>query len=193
MQILKKSFFLFLALTLSLTVVSCSSDDNKDGGPAETSGGEFGTSTITLSGDVEGERSGMADFKFLSVAGISTYWSIDMLDLYPQTFSVELMYFVNSEDAPQPEPGTYPIGFDMDNPNSPYFFVDFALIDNQDSGINSTYYTTEIPSDGIITITTANEQEMIGTFEFTAIEYDDSQNIVSTVNVSGSFSAVPKE
>ncbi|NEN25680.1 hypothetical protein G3O08_19490 [Cryomorpha ignava] len=192
MQFFKQplSFFLFLAITLTLGMVSCSDDDNKDGGPAGPAGDEFGSSALTLSGDVEGERSGMADFELLNLAGLSHWWTISMLDFSPQTFSLNLILSVNSENAPQPGPGTYPIGIDINNPNTQYFTADLTLIENQDFA-NASNYTTAMTSGGTVTITAANDQEMVGTFEFTAIEYGDSLNVISTVDVSGSFSAVP--
>ena len=68
----KQHLFFLFALVFALATVSCSDDDdNKDSEPAGSGGNEFGTVTLTLSGDAQGERTGMADFAFLNLAGIT--------------------------------------------------------------------------------------------------------------------------
>lgn len=190
MKFFKNPFFLFIAIILTLGVVACSDDEDNNGTPAGPSGGEYGTSEFTLSGDVQGDRSGYADFELLNLAGISHLWAISMLDFSPQTFSLSLNMSVDSENAPMPGPGTYPVGIDVNNPTAPYFSANLTLIENEDFA-NGIDYVTTMSNGGTVTITTANDQQMIGTFEFSAIAYGDSANVESTIDVEGSFSAVP--
>ena len=117
--------------------------------------------------------------------------TISMLDFSPQTFTLSLDMTVMDENAPQPGPGTYQIGSDSSNPGSPFFNATLTLIENEDFA-NAVEYHTYVTGGGTLTITTSNEDELSGSMDFTADEYDDTLNKVGTVDVIGSFSAVPQ-
>lgn len=192
MQILKKSFFLFLALLVTIGMASCSSDDdNKEAGPAGQGGSAIGSATFTMSGEVEGVKTGMAEFEQIIVESINLKtWTISIFDLTPQTFTLDITSFVTTENPSQPGVGSYPIGMDQNNPEANYFNASLSLIENENAAI-FVDYETSIAGGGTLTITKSDNKEISGTFAFTADRYDDSMTNAGTVEVTGSFSVAP--
>jgi|SRR5690625_686258 len=181
MKTLNISLRLTFVLILSAFLISCSSDDN-GGLPADTS-----YANLTLSGDIEGERSGSAFFQQIS-SGQTEIWDLSFWDSGPQTFEVNFM-LIGNENSPvsQPGPGTYPIGFDPLNSNTVFFGI-YTDIKDGDL-INTDEYDT-FNSEGTLTIETSNENRMKGSFEFTAHSRTDMGEVGKTIHVSGSFEAI---
>ncbi|MCC5914981.1 MAG: hypothetical protein JJU46_11440 [Balneolaceae bacterium] len=148
---------------------------------------QFGEVTFNISGDITGEKSGMADFYSMSSFGIST-WEISMSDFNPSTFSLVIMAFSN-EDIERPGTGTYPIG-----PNSEsdlYFSAYYA-----DESIDYEEYSSDFEGfGGTLTITESNSDRIRGTFQMTLgmFDYDNGEVIGEVAISSGSFTALPRQ
>lgn len=192
MQFLKKHLFFFLALSLAIGIVSCSKDDDKKtAGPAAPAGNNLGTATITMSGHVEGTKTGMAYFDLITIEGLGTsMWSISSYDTSPQTYSLDLSAFIGAAQPAQPAVGTYRIGVDMNNPTGVYFIGSLSLVENGNYA-DTDDYDSNIYGEGTLIITKSDDKEISGTFTFPAEKYDDDMNLVGTINISGSFSAAP--
>lgn len=191
MKNFKNPFFLFLALLLTVGIVSCSSDDDTPPGPIKPAGSDIGSGTFTMSGDEQGVRSGMAYFELITIEGLgSKIWTIDIYDHSPQTFSLGFSCTTLANDPSQPGIGTYPIGIDLDNPTAIFFNADLSLIENENYA-DAVDYSSSIYVAGAVTITTSTDKKISGTFEFAADSFDDLMNVTGSIVVSGSFSAVP--
>jgi len=177
-----KKLFLFLTLTtLALINYSCSDDDDSSGGP------DIGDATITVSGDVQGQKSGMADFHHLTdLPGGMETWEISIHDYSPQTFSLQFMLASATSEITQPGVGAHEIGF---TPNSTSVFTAIYTHIPDGDFMNSTEYSTLWGGAGTLNITTSNDNTVSGNFQFSATEVDDELNIVGTVEVSGEFTA----
>lgn len=177
-NIMKKISLIF-TLIISTIFLSCSSDDDNN----SHGNSELGSVTITLSGDLEGTRTGFADFHLQEVGSVHS-WSLSFYDYNPQTFSSSLM-IAGLGGVSKPTPGTYEIGFAANDSN--VFFGSFVNIENNDFG-NAVEYST-FESVGTLTIETSTDERVTGHFEYTAHTDDDMGNISGTINVSGSFDA----
>jgi hypothetical protein len=186
-----------LLILLSNVILGCSDDSTGPGGAA------LGEVTLTVSGDVQAERSGQADFSELEASGIYS-WSLDFHDFGPQTFSLTFGLIAH-EEIPQPGTGTYEIGFEPANPfveqGEPVFSGIYTHIENQDFA-NAVEFETgilcadEFPRGGELTITSSSSDEIIGTFQFTAVaaDFDDSGNCINNgaISITGAFTATPR-
>src|SRR5690554_1875779 len=180
---LKKVSTYLTAIVLALSFTACSDDDSSsddNGNP------DLGNASLTVNGDVEGQKSGMADFNYLEdLPGGMEEWEISIHDYNPQTFSLTLM-LTSVNGVSQPEPGTYDIGFDANNPS--VFMAIYTHIENEDF-MNSVEYNTLFDGGGILTINSSTSETVTGTLEFTAHEFNDDFEIVGTITVSGEFTA----
>lgn len=175
----------FLATVIIASLVACSSDDNNNNG---SGGFDLGIINLTVTGEVEGDFSGMADFDHLAVMG-TEIWSIDGNDYSPQTFSISFTDMAIGGTADRPTPGTYSIGSSVGDADYSAIFLYFP------DGFKE--YSTTIFSDiidggensGTLTITSSNENTVKGHFEFTAYREDDDLNIAGTIQVQGEFTA----
>ena len=189
MNFFKNTSSIILAICISFAFASCSNDDDKSSGPAggtPNPAAALGTVNLTISGDVEGQRSGIADFDIIDLGFMQT-WDLNLYDHSPQTFDLSFVHMATDGSGGRPAPGTYEIGNSVSEQK--VFWVDYTHIENQDFA-NSIEYSAMYGQAGTLVITTSNEQLVSGTFEFTAHQYDDdSMEIIGTINVSGSFSA----
>lgn len=166
-----------LALILLASVVAC----KKNNSPSDR---KLGEATITVTGEVEGTYSGMADFHYIDhTSGAS--WEIFLHDSSPAMFSLTIMQFGVDEDVTRPGTGTYSIGGAV--------LADYAGVFSFYDGnpMSSIEYGTEIKDGdaGSLTITSSDENTVKGTFQFTADRHDDEMNVVGTINASGEFTA----
>ncbi len=175
---MNKISFIFI-LTFSLFLLSCSSDDDNT-----VDLPNLGSVAIALSGDIEGNRTGVADFSFLDLGSMQT-WELSFNDFGPQTFSLNLM-LTDLESVLRPAPGTYEIGFDALDPN--VFFGDFTDIPNGDF-LGAVEYDT-FEKGGTLTIETSTDEKVTGHFEFAADSRDDDFEIIGTVFITGNFEAL---
>lgn len=176
-----KKISLIFILIYSTFLLSCSSDDDNS---ADLSG--FGSATVNLSGDLEGTRTGMADFHYHEL-GSMYMWEISFHDLSPQTFALTLM-LQSHEPISRPTPGTYEIGFDPLDPD--VFSASFINIEDSNF-VDSVEYDT-FDNGGTLTIETSTDEKVTGHFEFTANSRDDNFNSTGTIHVSGSFEALKR-
>lgn len=177
----KKLFLLLTITALALINYSCSDDDESSGGS------DIGDATITVSGDVQEQKSGMADFHHLTdLPGGMETWEISIHDFSPQTFSLQFMLTSATSEITQPGVGTYEIGF---TPNSTSVFTAIYTHIPDGDFMNSTEYSTLWGGTGTLNITTSNDNTVSGNFQFSASKVDDELNIVGTIEVSGEFTA----
>ena len=190
MNYLKYVKHVLLASLISFALVSCSDDDDKNSGPAGGTpdpSSDLGNITLAVTGDVEAEHSGMADFFQMDV-GNTRIWELNMHDYSPQTFDLTLMLTSTPDKISRPEPGSYTIGF---SGTDPYVFHGmYSYIEDSDYANSREYSTMWSETNGTLIIETSTEQTITGTFEFTANHYDDdTQEKSDPITVSGSFSA----
>ncbi|MGM0634529.1 MAG: hypothetical protein ACQESK_00575 [Bacteroidota bacterium] len=179
----KKPIFLCLFVLLLLGFSACSSDDDSSSGPSSTD--DLGSTNFVVTGDFEAEKSGFADFASLDLGSIST-WEISTHDYSPQTFSLNFMLTSATNEVAQPEPGTYTIGFETNS--TEVFHVVYTRIDDGDFS-SAVEYTTWDSDSGTLTIQSATENQVTGSYDFTAYYYDDAFNKTSEIQVSGEFAA----
>lgn len=175
MKPLKRISLLLFVASFIIGGAACSSKDKEQ---LEV---DLGSATLTVTGDVQGSFSGMADFHALSTNQSDT-WSISMHDYNPQNFS--LNFVRTGKGVERPEVGTYTIGAS----HKADFFATFVHIVGQNFTAAKEYSTLEDPS-GTLTIQTSNSQSVIGDFDLTAFEYNDNFEIVGSVHIKGSFNA----
>ncbi|MGO3706353.1 MAG: hypothetical protein ACTJGD_00815 [Mesonia hippocampi] len=180
---------LFTLITLfSIGLIACENDDNKNNPPNNS---DFGEITLKVTGDLNANFSGMADFYHLKVSNTET-WEISGHDYKPQTFSFNIMDIASYGSTERPSPGTYTIG----SSTNADFSAGLTYIPDGDY-INTIEYSTSLLADlaepaenrGTLTITSSNEDTVKGHFECTAFRTDDELNIVGTIEISGEFTA----
>ncbi len=91
----------------------------------------------------------------------------------------------------RPSPGTYVIGQGGNNVEA--FSVVYTRIENEDFANAIEYDTSLEENAGTLTIETSNENEVSGTFSFTAVKRDDQFNVTGQIQVSGSFTAKKRQ
>lgn len=147
----------------------------------------LGNATFSVSGDVEGSKSGMADFSDFNMNNLYS-WDISIHDFDPQTFSLQFM-IVSDSEIERPSTGTYSIG------NEPDSDFTASFTDTEDGFDNSVEYSTLFGEySGTLTITESNNDVVKGTFSFTAGEENFDPEVpnreVSVTN--GEFEARPR-
>lgn len=174
-----KNFLLFgsLIFMFALLYVGCANSGKK------TSSEIKGFINISVSGSVEGERSGTADF-FQGESGKNQWWTISGHDTNPQTFSIKLQLISTSDEVSQPKPGAYKIGMDPMNGHE-IFLGTFTKI--LDGNVKNSKSYSSIDGDGTLIIEVSNENEVKGSFEFTAHPTENGSS--SAIQVSGDFHA----
>lgn len=188
----------FLIAFLFLIGVSCS--DNSKG--PDTDG--FGEITLTVTGDVEAERTGIADFHGLDQGSIKS-WEIHGNDVSPQTFSLSMSH-ISTDPIERPGTGSYEITYPVaqipgEDPGPMTFSPAYTHIENGDftSAVEYSYVicADDFPGGGTLNITSSSDEEISGTFQFTAhnVDVDDMGNCIlnGTVHVNGSFDALPRQ
>lgn len=176
----KKLNILMLSIIL-LAAFACSDNSTKSGGEPGKGEGSF-----TISGDLEGEKTGISNFRAFEMSGVHT-WDINILDQNPITYTIDFR-LMSDEPIERPQPGTYELStssFDGTTFSGTYTFFE----DNQ---MDPDGYIVGLPgsdTEGTLIITSSSEDLVEGTYQFTA------KNIESggTITVSnGEFSAVPR-
>lgn len=172
----------------SFFILSACSDDE---GSPDIPGEHHGSASFEVSGEIEGEYSGIADFRAFEMSGIHT-WDITMIDQDPITFSVSFTQ-VGSEPIARPEPGTYELGITPGNQSDDTYMASFEYY--VDGPFQSDSYTVGIgDTSGELAITSSSDELIEGTFSFTAVRLDNEGNLGEIITVSdGEFSAVPRQ
>lgn len=179
-----KKFLSVFMLCISMAISSCG-DDN-DNPPSQ----DFGEVNFTVTGDFEAEKSGFADFDSLSSLSL-TSWSIDTNDFSPQTFSLSFGNISATRTVSRPAPGTYVIGQGGNEVDD--FSAIYTHIENEDFANAIEYDTLLEENAGTLTIETSNENEVKGSFNFTAFKRDDDFNVTGQIQVNGSFTALKRK
>lgn len=188
----------FLIALLFLIGVSCS--DNSKG--PDTDG--FGEITLTVTGDVEAELTGIVDFHGLDLGSMNS-WEIHGNDFSPQTFSLTMSH-ISTDPIERPGSGSYEITHPVadvpwEEPGPMTFSPTYTHIENGNlaGGVEYSYVlcTDEFPGGGTLNITSSTADKVSGTFQFTAhnIEFNDMAECIlqGTIHVSGSFDALPRQ
>jgi hypothetical protein len=167
-----------------MTFLSCSEDSS---GPGDLE--DLGEATLSVSGDIEANHTGQADFLSMQFSGVNN-WEIHMHDFNPQTFSMTI--FLTSLDEVGP-PGTGTFEFD----EIEGFSVIYEYIENEDLQ-NAREFSNVFCDDsenGTFTISSSSDSEIRGSFNATISEYElnDSGQCenLGTVNITGNFRATP--
>ena len=146
-------------LTAALLLAGCGSDGGGATGPMD----DFGSFSVTVSGDLSTSASGEIVFH---TGDIDPTWAVSM-------GSTEVSLTIVRTSG-RPGAGTYNLTTE-DGEN-------YALVGAQAGGVN---FSGESVS-GTLTITASSPSRVTGTFSFTAVSFIDELEIV----VTGSFEAV---
>lgn len=191
---------LIISITMTITLLLTWGCSDNSSGP--DLGGDFGQVSLTVSGDVQGEKTGQADFYGDEPGGQGIhYWELSFNDFSPQTYSLTLS-LMDFDEIQRPGSGTYEIGFDTPNPfeerGEPVFLGIYTHIPNGsftdamefETGL---FCTEESPRGGTLVITSSSSSEVSGSFSFKAANYDfdDSGNCIvnGEIEVEGEFNA----
>lgn len=176
----KKLIGLFLS-TVLIAAYACSDNSTESGGKSGAGEGSF-----TISGDLDGENTGIANFRAFEMSGVHT-WDINILDQNPITYTIDFR-LMSDEPIDRPQPGTYELStssFDGTTFTGTYTFFE----NNQ---MKPDGYIVAAPAsntEGTLIITASSDDIVEGTFHFTAKNIETG----GTITVSnGEFSAVPR-
>lgn len=166
----------FICLIFAFALLSSCSDSTS------STDDDLGEVNFEISGDLSGQKSGVADFYGMSSSGVHT-WEISMTDIGPQTFSFQIMKF-SDEEITRPGTGTYSIGPDFIGDDD--FTAYFTVIEG-----DTEYSASEEGYGGTVTITTSDSDLVEGTFEVTLADYDiEAGEAVGELTITeGQFSA----
>lgn len=183
---LKNVHLIYPVIIMAFIFFSSCSDDPS--GP-DLSGGDV---SITVTGDIEAELSGMADFDGMQSGQNVHTWEISFNDFNPQTYT---MLFLKSEEEefPQPAEGAYSIGDLNDEFNAFYLHVE--------GNFDTTEFTTfdlcgTGDAGGTLTLENSTENEVVGRFDYRALHEDFDESgvcrVLGSVRVRGEFKATPR-
>lgn len=159
---MKRFAYILILTALTLTFTFCS-DDNPVGSEED----EFGSVTFNLSGDLDAEMDGIAEFNLFSESSIEQ-WELGFSDFGPQTYSMIL--FTHGEDLERPSEGVYTIGNDLTAEDE-----FFGVFEDLEDGFESMteYSTAHEDAGGELIIEESSSDLVSGSFSFTAIKTDD--------------------
>ena len=170
-------------LIFSFLLFSCNKDDDTSNSNNNNSK-NIGVNKIAMdvSGSQTGHMSGNAFIEIHNSQGYNTF-EIEGGDASEATFKINFYtYNGSSNPVPWPEKGTYPLDSGADIINGKGYKVDFEYIPEwRDYSKNVT---------GSLTITDNSNNQLKGTFEFSADENGDNGSITVT---NGTFHAETKE
>jgi hypothetical protein len=181
--------YLFTILFSLSVLLSCS--DNS-AGPDEGPSGK-GQASFTITGDITGQKTGIAEFYSFSAFGVHT-WSIDIYDIGPTTYDLSFSR-VDLSPISRPATGNYTLNSDFMDTSG------FTVIYSTGSGNSAVEYTPifsglcpELTDEGgTLTIENSSDDRVSGKFEFTAsnFDFDASGNcvVLGTITVKGEFEA----
>ncbi|MCA1763609.1 MAG: DUF6252 family protein [Cryomorphaceae bacterium] len=185
-----KSFaHILFVISSFLIFTSCGGDDDSNNPPSDP-GGHGGSASFDISGEIEGEHSGIADFRAFEMAGVYN-WDITIINQDPITFNISFLQ-QGEDPIDRPGEGTYELGINPGNQSNDIYtgsYVNYggnpSEQDNYTIGIDETSGTMEI--------TSSSDELIEGTFSFTAARIGDDGNVAGTIEVTnGEFSAVPR-
>lgn len=190
----------FLILLLSaFFVLACESSDQSDEKSSKSkvkkdpnayaSGKQEdkGSASFVVSGEHEGEYSGVAYFRSFEMRGMHS-WGITLVDQKPMTFTVSFSQ-TGGEPIARPEVGTYTLGINPGNKQDDIFLTSFEYFESNPSKSDS--YSVGIgKSSGVMEITKSTDELIEGTFSFTAERFEGAEVVGNIEVTDGKFSAV---
>lgn len=168
-------------LTLFLSFMACSNDDDSnDNTGMEDIPIPLNEMSFDISGAVDGSKSG---YCYVLIVGESSYMvsSNDGTSAADQTFGITLYKDFEEDPVGNPAPGTYPIGTVVDVSGIDGFWVVYTDTQNDTEFGSGTDAVS-----GSLTIISNTNNELKGTFEFTATNNQTGESIQVT---NGKFSA----
>ena len=176
---------LFLVGTIS---VSCSRSD--DASPTQSFSLTITENDVETTFDSENVQ---VDFGYSEGAGITSF-DISIQDYSPQTFTIGLLSYV-PEGVPLQENTEYYIHNYELNPETYSFFGMFSHLENFEPITFSTpaedilYYNTGGTASGQITLTKVTDNEIKGSFSFTAFRINDQLEVLGAAVINCHFVA----
>jgi len=165
-------------ISFILIFTSCSDDST---GP---SGDDLGEASFEISGAIEGQKEGFANFRAFEMSGVNT-WDILLIDEPPRSFEISFSQVSLNESISRPSTGTYKLGLDSDS--------DFSASYSEGSLARpDSYLTTFGEYSGTLVITSSSDDKIEGTFEFNAVNLDE-ENGEEIIIRNGQFRAVPRQ
>ena len=174
---IKKYYYLAISVTI-LSFISCSDDST---GP---SGNDLGEASFEISGAIEGQKEGFANFRAFEMSGVNT-WDILIIDEPPRSFEISFSQVSLNESISRPSTGTYKLGLGSDS-DFTASYTDGSLA-SPDS-----YLATFGEYGGTLVITSSSDDKIEGTFEFNAVNLDE-ENGEEIIITNGQFRAVPRQ
>ncbi|TVQ04102.1 MAG: hypothetical protein EA359_07530 [Balneolaceae bacterium] len=175
-MIMKKHIQTTITLLLSISLISCSDNSTSSDDTAQ------GSATFSVSGDLQGSRSGTAEFPGVD----STLdWDLWIYSLSNGGFSLDIRIFFDREAPGPPPTGTYSIGDHSADGTAEYSEFTSGAIPQIFSTKDGGGYG------GTITINESNNDVVRGTFQFTAGRWNEStESFTGEINITnGNFTA----
>lgn len=171
-----------------LILTPCSEDDDSNN-PISDPSGHGRSASFDISGEIEGEYSGIADFRAFEMAGLYN-WDITIIDQDPITFNLSFLQ-QGAEPIDRPGEGTYQLDINPGNQSDDIYTKTYENYGDNPSEQDN--YTVGIgKTSGTMEITSSTDELIEGTFPFTTARIDDGM-IAGTIEVTnGEFSAVPR-
>lgn len=176
-------------MIFSFLLISCSDSTNG----IEPRNTDLGEVEFSVSGDIDGQRSGSAFFSMEDQGGHT--FQLTFMDGFEgrQTFAFYITrYRLNAFEMP--DTGSYEIDGNLFNFSADY--DDYSTGDWTDAGTYTDAYCDDVlDQGGTLTINSRTEQQITGSFSFTVASFDDFEtcNLLGYLQVQGEFRAVPFE
>jgi hypothetical protein len=146
-----------------------------------------GSSSFVVSGELEGEHSGIAYFRSFERNGLHS-WGITLIDQQPMTFTISFAQ-TSDKQISAPKVGQYTLGINPGNRQDDIYLTSLEYFET-DSRKRSSYSVGFGKSSGVLEITKSTKERIEGTFEFTAVRLEKG-SIAGNIEVSkGKFSAL---
>jgi hypothetical protein len=146
-----------------------------------------GSSSFVVSGELEGDYSGVAYFRPFERNGLHS-WGITLIDQQPMTFTVSFAQ-TSSDPISAPEVGVYDLGINPGNMKDDIYLTSFEYFES-DPLKRESYSVGFGETSGVLEITKSTKELIEGTFTFSAVRLDKGI-VAGTIEVTeGKFSAV---
>ncbi|MEX1191245.1 MAG: hypothetical protein WEA99_04675 [Brumimicrobium sp.] len=195
---MRKNQFLTLALS-AVFLMACNIDDQTEDNSSDSEKmkdpnsytsekrEQKGNSSFVVSGELEGEYSGVAYFRPFERNGLHS-WGITLIDQKPMTFTVSFAQ-TSSEPISAPEEGLYTLGINPGNRKDDIYSTSFEYFES-DPLKRESYSVGFGETSGVLEITKSTEELIEGTFAFSAVRLEKGM-VAGTIEVTeGKFSAV---
>lgn len=145
-----------------------------------------GSASFVVSGELEGEYSGIAYFRPFERNGLHS-WGITLIDQNPMTFTVSFAQ-TSSEPISAPEVGVYTLGINPGNRKDDVYLTSLEYFES-DPLKRESYSVGFGESSGVLEITKSTDELIEGTFSFNAVRLEKGLVAGDIEVTEGSFSA----